>query len=150
MKILLTFFAKNKIFYFKIESCTFDSGSHGNLYHLYRKSKKLLGVLQIPNTTIAQIYLLFSQETRFFISKLKAAHLIWAHMEIPIIYAEKVRKILGVLLINVHSANSILKKKQKRLYLFNKIQTYQAFRKFQIRQLALNLLTFFARNDFLF
>ena len=46
---LLTFFARNKIFYFRIESCTFE-------------------------------------------------------MEIPIIYEEKVKKILGVLQINDHSA----------------------------------------------
>ena len=45
------------------------------------------------------------KETGFFISKLKATHLILAHMEIPITNIHKVKKILGTLQIQVYSAN---------------------------------------------
>ena len=120
MKILLTFFAKNKIFYFKIESCTFDSGSYGNPYHLCRKSKKILGVLQVKVHSANSIL----KKQIFFISKMKtrnqdscslenSTHLFW---------------------------------KTKKLISFQQNSNISSVPQIPNTTVALNLLKFFARN----
>ena len=77
------------------ESCSFE-----NPTHLSRKTKKLIicsakfkhyiehsADSKLDNC--ATFIYVFRKKIRFFISKLKATHLIRFHIEIPIIYAKK-------------------------------------------------------------